>query len=199
MPASARSGAPASSRCAARCSTCSRWAPTRRCASTSSTTRSRQSARFDPQTQRSHDTLQSVRLLPAREIPLDGDAVRAFRRRWRTRFEGDPTRSPLYRGVSDGIAPPGIEFYLPLFYDGTATLFDYLPADAVVADTAELSGALTRNWEAIGTRHEDRRYDIERPLLDPRSCSSIRPRCWAASSASRRRGLALQGGDARAR
>jgi transcription-repair coupling factor (superfamily II helicase) len=123
--------------------------------------------RFDPQTQRSRDTLQSVRLLPAREIPLDGDAVRAFRRRWRTRFEGDPTRSPLYRGVSDGIAPPGIEFYLPLFYDGTATLFDYLPADAVVVDTAELAGALARNWDAIGTRYEDRRYDIERPLLDP--------------------------------
>jgi transcription-repair coupling factor (superfamily II helicase) len=123
--------------------------------------------RFDPQTQRSRDTLQSVRLLPAREIPLDGDAVRAFRRRWRQRFEGDPTRSPVYRGVSEGLAPPGIEFWLPLFHDETATLFDYLPADAVVADTADAAASLERSWAAIGQRHEDRRHDIERPLLQP--------------------------------
>jgi transcription-repair coupling factor (superfamily II helicase) len=83
--------------------------------------------RFDAATQRSGESLTSVRLLPARELPLDADAVRAFRRRWRTRFEGDPTRSVIYRGVSDGLAPAGIEFYLPLFFDDTATLFDYLP------------------------------------------------------------------------
>ena len=123
--------------------------------------------RFDPQTQRSRDTLPSVRLLPAREIPLDGDAVRAFRRRWRQRFEGDPTRSPLYRGVSEGLAPPGIEFWLPLFHDETATLFDYLPGDAVLADTAEFGQALDRSWEGIGQRYEERRHDIERPLLGP--------------------------------
>ncbi|MGH8148928.1 MAG: transcription-repair coupling factor, partial [Steroidobacteraceae bacterium] len=70
--------------------------------------------RFDPETQRSLDSIARVELLPAREVPLDPAAVRDFRRRYRTRFEGDPMRSAVYRGVSEGRAPPGIEWYLPL-------------------------------------------------------------------------------------
>ncbi len=123
--------------------------------------------RFDPETQRSLDPLEKVRLLPAREVPLDSDAVREFRRRFRTRFEGDPTRSSLYRGVSEGLAPAGIEFYLPLFFEGTATLFDYLPANAVIVHDAALPGALTKAWHDIEARYEDRRHDIERPVLAP--------------------------------
>ncbi|MEY3975383.1 MAG: hypothetical protein RLZZ33_438 [Pseudomonadota bacterium] len=124
--------------------------------------------RFDPQTQRSGESLPSVRLLPAREIPLDGDSVRAFRRRYRTRFEGDPTRSTVYRGVSDGMAPAGIEFYLPLFFEETATLFDYLPDGAVIVDaTFGLESVIGRSWEALRSRYEDRCGDIERPLLKP--------------------------------
>ena len=124
--------------------------------------------RFDPQSQRSLDALSSIRLLPAREMPLDGDSVRAFRRRYRTRFDGDPTRSAIYRGVSDGIAPAGIEFYLPLFFDATDTLFDYLPANAVIVDlTGDLDGAIERIWQGIRARHDDRCGDIERPLLRP--------------------------------
>jgi len=123
---------------------------------------------FDPQTQRSQDALNSIRLLPAREMPLDGDSVRAFRRRYRTRFEGDPTRSAIYRGVSDGIAPAGIEFYLPLFFDETATLFDYLPANAVMVDlTGDLDGTIEKAWQALHARYEDRCGDLERPLLQP--------------------------------
>jgi transcription-repair coupling factor (superfamily II helicase) len=122
---------------------------------------------FDPETQRSLDSLEKVRLLPAREVPLDAEAVREFRRRFRTRFEGDPTRSSLYRGVSEGLAPAGIEFYLPLFFEGTATLFDYLPANAVIVHDAALPGALAKAWHDIEARYEDRRHDIERPVLAP--------------------------------
>ncbi|HWG31298.1 MAG TPA: transcription-repair coupling factor [Steroidobacteraceae bacterium] len=122
---------------------------------------------FDPETQRSLDSLEKVRLLPAREVPLDADAVREFRRRFRTRFEGDPTRSSLYRGVSEGLAPAGIEFYLPLFFEGTATLFDYLPSNAVIVHDAALPGALAKAWHDIEARYEDRRHDIERPVLAP--------------------------------
>jgi transcription-repair coupling factor (superfamily II helicase) len=123
--------------------------------------------RFDPDTQRSLDSLDRVRLLPAREVPLDSDAIREFRRRFRTRFEGDPTRTSIYRGVSEGLAPAGIEFYLPLFFDETATLFDYLPADAVIVQDAALPDALTKAWQGIEMRYEDRRHDIERPVLAP--------------------------------
>ncbi len=93
--------------------------------------------------------------------------MRAFRRRFRARFEGDITRMSVYRGVSEGMAPPGIEFYLPLFYEATAQISDYLPIDAVVAGDADLDAALQRAWEGIGARYEDRRHDIERPLLPP--------------------------------
>ena len=125
--------------------------------------------RFDPETQRSLDALPALRLLPAREFPLDPDAIRAFRRRWRSRFEGDPTRSPLYAGVSDGYAPAGIEFWSPLFFEDTGTLFDYLPARTVIADfTQDREGGLSRAWRSIQDRHAERSGDIERPLLEPR-------------------------------
>jgi transcription-repair coupling factor (superfamily II helicase) len=122
---------------------------------------------FDPQTQRSGDAVTRVRLLPARETPLDPDAVRAFRRRWRERFEGDPSRSQIYRGVSDGVAPGGIEFYLPLFHDSTATLFDYLPAGTIVVRGESAEGALEHAWREIEERYEALRHDLERQLLAP--------------------------------
>ena len=123
--------------------------------------------RFDPDTQRSLDTLDSVRLLPARETPLDPDAVRAFRRRYRARFEGDPTRSAIYRGVSEGLAPPGIEFYLSLFHETTSILTDFLPAGTLLVAGPGLETDLCRAWEEIAARYEAHRHDIERPLLAP--------------------------------
>ncbi|HVH82888.1 MAG TPA: transcription-repair coupling factor, partial [Steroidobacteraceae bacterium] len=123
--------------------------------------------RFDPETQRSLESLDEVRLLPAREVPLDAPAVRDFRRRYRTRFEGDPSKSALYRGVSEGLAPAGIEFYQPLFFDTLATLIDYLPTDAVIVHDAALPQALARAWADIEARYEDRRHDLERPVLRP--------------------------------
>ena len=123
--------------------------------------------RFDPETQRSLDAVPAVRLLPAREVPLDPPAVREFRRRYRTRFEGDPMQSAVYRGVSEGLAPAGIEFYLPLFFEQTATLFDYLPRNAVIVHDGATGAALEQLWQDIEARHEDRRHDIERPVLAP--------------------------------
>ena len=123
--------------------------------------------RFDPDTQRSLESVERLRLLPARELPLDADSVRSFRRRYRARFEGDVTRMPIYRGVSEGIAPPGIEFYLPLFFDATALITDYLPQRLVVASDADIEAELAHAWDGISARYEDRRHDIERPLLPP--------------------------------
>ena len=82
---------------------------------------------FDPDTQRSGDKLERIHLLPARETPLSPDAVREFRRRYRLRFPGDLTEHAVYRDVSAGRAPGGLEFYLPLFFERTSHLFEYLP------------------------------------------------------------------------
>ncbi len=123
--------------------------------------------RFDPDTQRSQEAIESLKLLPARELPLDAEAVREFRRRFRLRFSGDVAKLSIYRGVSEGLAPPGIEFYLPLFFEHTASLLDYLPPDLVFATDPGLEGALAGAWEAINARHEQYRHDVERPLLSP--------------------------------
>jgi transcription-repair coupling factor (superfamily II helicase) len=122
---------------------------------------------FDPDTQRSLDSIEDLKLLPAREIPLDAESVKSFRRRYRARFEGDVARMPIYRGISEGIAPPGIEFYLPLFFETTAHISDYLPRDAVIASDLDLEKVLEQAWDGIAARYEDRRHDIERPLLPP--------------------------------
>jgi transcription-repair coupling factor (superfamily II helicase) len=122
---------------------------------------------FDPETQRSGESLKNVRLLPGRELPLDAESVKAFRLRYRKRFEGDPTKSVIYRGVSDGLAPPGIEFYLPLFFDDTDTLLDYLPADTVVCAGVDLPAVVERAAASVAERFEERRHDTERPVLSP--------------------------------
>ncbi|HEV3285949.1 MAG TPA: DEAD/DEAH box helicase, partial [Steroidobacteraceae bacterium] len=88
-------------------------------------------------------------------------------RRYRTRFEGDPTKSAIYRGVSEGLAPAGVEFYQPLFFESTATLLEYLPRNAVLVQEAGLAQTLAKAWSDIETRYEDRRHDIERPVLRP--------------------------------
>jgi transcription-repair coupling factor (superfamily II helicase) len=123
--------------------------------------------RFDPDTQRSLDKLDRIELLPARETPLNPDAVREFRRRYRLRFTGDLSEQPIYRDVSSGIAPGGIEFFLPLFFDRTSHLFEYLPPDSVVIDINDASSAVDGLWNGIGERHEQLLHDRRRPILDP--------------------------------
>ena len=122
---------------------------------------------FDPETQLSQDNLDELSLLPAKEFPLDEAGIRAFRQRYRARIEGDPQRSAIYRDVSHGIAIGGIEYYLPLFFDQTSDFFAYLPEMSAIAVVDDMETALHQAWEQIQERHEQRRNDIERPLLRP--------------------------------
>jgi transcription-repair coupling factor (superfamily II helicase) len=122
---------------------------------------------FDPDTQRGLYPVPEVRLLPGREFPLDEAARQAFRRRWRDRIEGDPSRASVYKDVGSGIAPAGIEYYLPLFFDDTATLFDYLPASALLALHGPVEAAIQRFWNETSERHRFLARDPARPLLPP--------------------------------
>lgn len=122
---------------------------------------------FDPETQRSLETMESLRLIPAREYPTSESGITQFRRGWRARFEGDATNCPIYRDVSQGLAPSGIEYYLPLFYETTETFFDYLPKEVLFISFEEAHDAAERFWKEIGERYESHRYDKERPLVPP--------------------------------
>ncbi len=122
---------------------------------------------FDPENQRSIDMVESIRLLPAREFPLKKEAVTGFRARFRERFDVDFRRCPIYQDLSTGITPAGIEYYLPLFYEETATLFDYLPEDSQVFSLPGIEQAAEQFWNDVRNRYEERRVDPERPLLPP--------------------------------
>ncbi len=122
---------------------------------------------FDPETQISAESVENIRLLPAREFPLTKEAITTFRQNYRSEFEGDPAKSVIYKDVTDGNASPGIEYYLPLFFDETATLFDYLPDNAVIVLEKGIDAAAKQFWEEVGERYEQRRYDNQRPILSP--------------------------------
>ncbi len=122
---------------------------------------------FEPDSQLSHRTLEALVTLPAREVPLDDNGVRQFRQAYRRRFEGNPARSPIYRDVSEGRAPGGVEAYLPLFFDETAVLWDYLPADRLCVCLGEPGQLLDAAWLQVTERYELSQADPERPPLPP--------------------------------
>ncbi len=122
---------------------------------------------FDPDTQRSVARAERIEWLPAREFPLDAEAIARFRQNWRRQFEGDPQRSLIYSEVSAGHAPGGIEYYLPLFFERTATLFDHLPENTLVIRLEGVDAAMAAFQEQLLDRYEQRRHDVERPLLPP--------------------------------
>ncbi len=124
---------------------------------------------FDPQTQLSEGKVERVRLLPAREFPLDEEGIRGFRQRYRAALPGDPSRSLIYQDVSAGLAPGGIEYYLPLFFDELHTLFDYMPASTVMAWLPGADEGISVAWQQVTQRHEQRAVDPERPLLTPQA------------------------------
>src|SRR5574343_207206 len=122
---------------------------------------------FDPDSQRSLYPVPEVRLLPGREFPMDDAARTKFRNRWRELLEGDPTRSRIYKDMGAGVATAGIEYYLPLFFDDTATVFDYLGEDATLVLHGELEPAFQRFWQDTKERHRLIQGDPERPVLPP--------------------------------
>jgi transcription-repair coupling factor (superfamily II helicase) len=122
---------------------------------------------FDVDTQRTIYQAQEIRLLPAREFPMDDAGRNRFRQRFRDAFEGDVTKSPVYKDVSNGVPPPGVEYYLPLFFEKTGTLFDYLPAEATIALHHDVHAAIDQFWRDTGSRYQLLRGDRDRPLLPP--------------------------------
>lgn len=124
--------------------------------------------RFDPETQRSASKLERIRLLPGREFPLDESGVLQFRKRFRERFDVDTRQCPIYKDVSDGIASPGLEYYLDVFFEKLDSLFDFLPDSATICKAGNLRQAGEKFWADVSSRYEDRRFDRYRPILPPK-------------------------------
>ncbi|QNH16287.1 transcription-repair coupling factor [Xanthomonas sp. SS] len=133
---------------------------------------------FDPESQRSLDHVQAVKMLPGREVPMDDASVERVLATLRERFDVDTRRSALYQDLKARLAPSGIEYYLPLFFqetrgagaaarDATATLFDYLGESVLPLLAPGVGAAADAFWAQTQNRYEQRRHDVERPLLAP--------------------------------
>ena len=122
---------------------------------------------FDPDSQRSLYPVPEVRLLPGREFPMDDAARALFRNRWREMLDGDPTKSRIYKDIGNGVATAGIEYYLPLFFEETATVFDYLGTSATVVLHGDLEPVFQRFWQDTQDRYRLVQGDPERPALPP--------------------------------
>ena len=136
--------------------------------------------RFDPDTQRSQDKVERVELLPAHEYSLSRSAIACFREGFETLFDVDPRQCPLYVDALKGIPSPGLEQYLPLFFEQTATLFDHLAEGTRVALLPGTFAAAEHHWTAIESRYENLGVDPTRPLLPPRRAFIPVPDVFAA-------------------
>ena len=125
---------------------------------------------FEPESQRTVAKVAAINLLPAREYPLEKSAVRRFQLNWYDSFDVDHDQCPTYLDVSAGRSPGGCEYYLPLFFEECATLFDYLPENCAVITTGDHHGAAQHFWNDVTTRFDEYGIDPKRPLLPPKRC-----------------------------
>ena len=123
---------------------------------------------FDPESQRTLEKVDNIRILPAREFPLNTSAIRTFKSRWFDFFDQDPKACPVFTDVSGGIAPAGIEYYLPLFFaEDLGSLFDHLPRNTLIVHDGRTEEAAEQFRKDAEQRYESRRYDRMRPILPP--------------------------------
>ncbi|NLS13048.1 transcription-repair coupling factor [Vibrio sp. SM6] len=122
---------------------------------------------FDAETQRSTADIGEIRLLPAHEFPTNDNAIEEFRIRWRSKFDARREPESIYAQVTKGVWPAGIEYWQPLFFERTETLFDYLDSNTQIVSVGDLDAAIDSFWTDIEYRYDQKRVDPMRPLLAP--------------------------------
>ena len=122
---------------------------------------------FDTDTQLSVKSIEEIRVMPANEYPFDEPARKRFLAHFREQFDVDTRKASIYQDIRKAVRFSGIEQYLPFFHDSMTHLFEYLPDDAVFVHCHH-SDAVLKTWEKqIKARYEDRRHDVQRPILQP--------------------------------
>jgi len=123
---------------------------------------------FDVDSQRTLYPVNEIKLLPARECPMDEKSISTFRQNYRERFEGDPSRSSIYKDISKGIPIGGIEWYMPLFFDEMSDIFSYFSDNTIIYKHGNLDHACNHFWQETEKRFRLFAYDAERPILEPK-------------------------------
>lgn len=122
---------------------------------------------FDPETQRTASQVESINMLPARELALDYRGIERFKTNWLESFDGDYRRCPMYTDITAGRIPGGAEYYLPLFFDQCDNLLDYLPPDTLLVALGDHFSAGESFWTEVNDRYVEYGVDPRRPLLPP--------------------------------
>lgn len=123
---------------------------------------------FDVDSQRTLYPVNEIKLLPARECPMDEKSISTFRQNYRERFEGDPSRSSIYKDISKGIPIGGIEWYMPLFFGEMSDIFSYFSDNTIIYKHGNLDHACNLFWQETEKRFRLFAYDAERPILEPK-------------------------------
>ena len=126
--------------------------------------------RFDPETQRTVEKVNQINILPAREFPINSDGSAQFRQAFREQFSVNLNQCPVYTAISQDQLPNGIEYYLPLFFTHTATIFDYLPKNSRVCLIDNIKTHADAFYHDVTARHAERCHDTSRPILNPSQC-----------------------------
>ncbi|RKF19543.1 transcription-repair coupling factor [Alginatibacterium sediminis] len=122
---------------------------------------------FDPDTQRSGDHIEHIELLPAHEFPTNASGIDCFRANWRSQFEVSHAADSIYQQVSKGLMPAGIEYYLPLFHSEVSSFNAQLNPNTLLIESGNLHQAAQEFWTELRQRYENRRFDVQRPILAP--------------------------------
>jgi transcription-repair coupling factor (superfamily II helicase) len=123
---------------------------------------------FDPENQLTVEQVTRIQLLPAKEFPLDKNGISRFKQQWLEKFDVNHKACPIFQDVSAGISPPGIEYYLPLFFEKCSSLFDYLPDSTQIYALGDIEKSAENFWLELMRRYESRRVDPQRPILPPK-------------------------------
>jgi transcription-repair coupling factor (superfamily II helicase) len=122
---------------------------------------------FDPETQRSKKEVEHINILPAHEFPLDKEGIEVFRSHFREKFTAHTDKDSLYRQVTEGSFPAGIEYYLPLFFEQTASIFQYFPSNTQVLLSGDIQEQADTFIKDTERRYTNLNVDNKKPLLPP--------------------------------
>lgn len=123
---------------------------------------------FDADTQRTLNSVEEIRLLPAHEFPTDSDAQKIFRSRFREEISSDPRKATVYAAVSEGHFGAGVEYYLPLFFEEECvSIFDYINEDAILVNLGDIHNEAARIWQDVKQRYTMAQGDPAYPPLAP--------------------------------
>ena len=117
---------------------------------------------FDAETQRTIGQMRALELVPMSEIQLTTEAIKRFRQNYVEAFGAATRDDLLYEAVSEGRRPPGLEHWLPFFYETLDSIFDYV-ADVPLVLDANVDDAVAQRLTQVRDAYDARLAAMKTP------------------------------------